>query len=163
MHGRAEANEWELRQLVATFFYLYGIDITPLIKTRSVEVERSPKTGRIRHVYIDGKMFASLRSSDGFLVLTPEGWSLLQSQLHSVAHVVEINSDVARFVSKGRSLFSKHVSKADPSILPGDDVCIISQPEGSIVAVGRAVLPGEDMGRIKRGKAVKVRKGVNNL
>lgn len=157
---RAPPTKWELRQLSAVFLYLYGMQIEPFFNSKTLEVERSPKTKRIRHVYADGRLIMSLRSSDGFLVLTPEGWRLLQASGQLVGYTVETTSDVAEFVSQGRSLFSKHVVRADPSIRPGDDVCIVAPPTGSIVAVGRAVLPGEEMGCLRRGKAVRTRKGV---
>ncbi|MEM0376797.1 MAG: PUA domain-containing protein [Thermofilum sp.] len=157
---RAPPTKWELRQIAAVLLYLYGAHVEPLLESRTVEVERSPTTGRIRHVYVDGKLAMTLRSSDGFLVLTPEGWRLLRASNQPVGYAVETTQDVAEFVSQGRNLFSKHVVKADPNIIPGDDVCIVAQPTGSVIAVGRAVLPGEEMGRLKRGKAVKTRKGV---
>lgn len=161
MPGRRERpTEWELRQITAAFLYLYGVCIEPLFESGVVEVERSSKTGRIRHVYINGRLVLTLRSSDGFLVLTPAGWKLLRASGHLTPHVVETTHDVAEFVSQGRSLFSKHVIRANHGILPGDEVCIVSQPEGLIAATGRAVLPGEDMGLLKRGKAVRIRRGV---
>lgn len=156
---RGAPTRWELRQIASVALYLYGIDVSPLLHHGTVEVERSPRTGRIRHVFLDGKLVLTLRSSDGFLLITPLGWTLLKEKAR-LAHVVEASPEAARFVMQGRSLFSKHVAGADRDILPGDEVCIVSHTDGSILAVGKAVLPGEDMGLIKKGKAVKVRRGL---
>ena len=153
-------SEWELKQIIAVARYLYGVDISPLLKSKSVCISRSPATGRIRHVYLDGVLAASLRSSDGFLVFTPTGWKMLR-EASLTSHEVVIPPDVASFIAEGRSLFSKHVRAANPEILPGDEVCIVS--EGRVIAAGKAVLPGKDMGVIRRGKAVKIRKGVGEV
>jgi len=150
-------SEWELRQITSVTRYIYGIDISPLLKSKNVCVSRSPTTGRVRHVYLDGVLAISLRSSDGFLVFTPAGWEMLREASLKCREVV-IPPDIARFIAEGKSLFSKHVRSADREILPGDEVCIVS--EGQTVAVGKAVLPGKDMGVIRKGKAVKVRKGM---
>jgi Prefoldin, molecular chaperone implicated in de novo protein folding, alpha subunit len=153
-----EPSGWERRQIVAVVRYLYGFDISALLANRDLRVYRSPATGRLRHVYLDGMLAMSLRSSDGFLVLTPACWEMLR-KASLKRHEVIVPTDVARFVAEGKSLFSKHVEAADPEILPGDEVCVVS--EGKVVAVGKAVLPGRDMGAIRRGKAVKIRKGVD--
>uniref|UniRef100_A0A7J3X6J2 Pseudouridine synthase n=1 Tax=Thermofilum pendens TaxID=2269 RepID=A0A7J3X6J2_THEPE len=153
-----KASEWELKQIITVVKYLYGIDISFLLKSREVCVSRSPATGRLRHVYLDGVLVMSLRSCDGFLVFTPAGWKTLREASLRLREVV-VSADVARFVAEGKSLFSKHVEAADPEILPGDEVCVVS--DDRIVAVGKAILPGKDMGIIRRGRAVKIRRGVS--
>jgi predicted RNA-binding protein (TIGR00451 family) len=62
----------------------------------------------------------------------------------------------------GRSLFAKHVLEADPEIRPQNEVIVVDEG-GELVAVGRAVLSGEEMTLFKLGAAVKVRRGISEV
>jgi predicted RNA-binding protein (TIGR00451 family) len=106
---------------------------------------------------LDGKLLATVRSNDGLIALTFEGAMKLRTLLPSGSFRVIASDDAARFILKGKSLFSKHVLEADPRILPGDEV-LIENSKGELLAVGKAVLSGCEMGKFRRGLAVKIRK-----
>ncbi|MHC1604640.1 MAG: DUF5591 domain-containing protein, partial [Candidatus Methanofastidiosia archaeon] len=115
--------------------FLYGTDILPeniIIKGRSV-----------KQIFSNGKCIASLDSS-----LRP-----LSKNIKVKRKWVKVDFDI-----KG-DLFCPGVLEADPNIRPGDEV-IITRKEGA-VAVGRAVLPGELMTKMRIGKAVRVKKRLN--
>lgn len=151
------ATDYELRVLESILRYQLGIEIKlDDIKAR-LTVVRSRKTGRIKQVLIDGKLFATIRASDGFIILSKEGWrTVIELAQGGSLPCVTVPDDVATFVADGRTLFSKHVVASDGEILPGDEVCVKSE-RGEVVGAGRAMLPGWEMGRTKRGKAVKTR------
>ncbi len=64
-------------------------------------------------------------------------------------------------MAEGRNVFAKHVVEADKELRPQDEVIVVDE-EDNLVAVGKAVLSGEEMKVFKHGVAVKVRKGKLN-
>jgi len=72
---------------------------------------------------------------------------------------IRIQEEAVPFVAKGRSVFAKHVVDADVEIRPQEEVFVING-NGEVLAVGRALLTGEEMKAFKRGVAVRVRRGV---
>lgn len=146
----------ELLQIEATLLYQFGAEIKFREPNFNVKVVRSRKTGRIKQVFLNGKYFAAIRANDGFIIPSLEGWKILASFTKPMQlPCIEILEDIQGFIAEGKTLFSKHVIRANPEILPGEEVCISSK--GKIIASGKAMLPGIEMGRIKKGKAVKTR------
>ena len=72
---------------------------------------------------------------------------------------VKVSNEAAFFIAKGRSVFAKHVTAADPEIRPQEEVIVLNE-DNKIVAVGKAVLTGKEMTVFKRGVAVKIRRGI---
>ena len=124
-----------------------------------MKIARSRKTGRLREIYINENLFATIRLSDGFLVPTLYGWELLLTK--GQKYFVEVPEDAAQFIAEGKTVFSKHVIRTHEDILPGDEVVIVSQTDKSVKVYGsgKAILPATSMGKIKKGKAVKTRHG----
>lgn len=156
---RVKASNFDLMKIRAITDYLFGRGIgDALLKGNLVEVVKSRKTGRIREVYVDGVLVATIRASDGFLLPTIEGAKKMVT-FGKCSKIVIIPNDIAEFVAKGRSLFAKHVLRADSGIRAGEEVIVVNE-SGDVIAVGRARLTGDEMMRAKRGVAVKVRKGI---
>lgn len=125
----------------------------------SVMISFSKKTGRIRHVFLEDKLLATLRPTDGMLSLTIHGAKRIAANLTPLHNWVKVNKDVASFIAEGKSVFAKHVTAVDVEIRPAEEVIVLDQ-KGRVLAVGRAVLTGHEMKVFKRGVAVKVRRGV---
>jgi len=126
----------------------------------NVEVAFSKRTGRIRHIYLRGKLLATLRPTDGMFSLTIEGARRLLKGVNSLRLWVKVSKDAAPFVAKGKSVFAKHVTAADIEIHPQEEVIVLSE-DHKVLAVGKAVLTGREMTAFKRGVAVRVRRGVS--
>jgi predicted RNA-binding protein (TIGR00451 family) len=124
-----------------------------------VQIVLSRRTGRIRHVYLGGKLLATLRPTDGIFSLTVEGAKRLLDRVKPCRLWVKVQEDVEPFVADGKSVFAKHVVDADEEIRPQEEVIVIGENSG-VLAVGKAVLTGREMKVFKHGVAVKVRKGV---
>ena len=152
------ANDWDLAKLRGIANYQFGKGLGEVLFPRRIEVVRSRRTRRIRHVYLNGKLIATLRPSDGLLALTIHGAKMVASKSSRVPRVV-VRSDIGPFVEVGRNVFAKHVVDAVESIRPQDEV-IVSDASGKLVAVGRAAMSGGEMLSFKSGVAVRVRKGV---
>ena len=153
---------YELRKirLIADYQLGKGTGET-LFPSKGLKLTHSKKTGRIRHIYLNGRLIATLRPKDGMLALTTHGGERLLKKLpiHKLPIVI-VKSDVAQFVRDGKNLFCKHVVSASPEIRPGDEVLIIDE-EHRLIAVGKAALGADEMKTFKTGVAVKVRWGTS--
>ena len=91
--------------------------------------------------------------------LTVEGARRLASKASLKRLWIKVSDDAAPFVSKGKSVFAKHVIDADEGVRPQEEAIVLSKA-GKVLAVGKAVLTGREMKIFRRGLAVRVRRGI---
>ncbi len=125
----------------------------------TIRITRSPHTHKIRHVYHDGKLLATLRAKDGYLALTADGGRAMVKLFKPPRHRVVVMKGVEEFIRKGGNVFAKHVVKADPEIRPEEEVLVVDGRD-RLLAVGRCFFNAEEMLSFQVGVAVKVRHGV---
>lgn len=116
------------------------------------------RRGGVRQVILDGRRLATLRAHDGRLTLGLAGSERLGRIISPPRYRVTIKDEVSPFIAAGRSVFAKHVCDADQMIQAGDEVLVVSG-DGTLQAVGSAVLSGKEMCQSCSGVAVDVRKG----
>jgi len=75
---------------------------------KNIDIILSRKTGRIRTVSHNGKLFCTLRIDGSLAISIHFAQILLQSKTFR-ENCIEINKDAAPFVQEGRSVFCKHV------------------------------------------------------
>ncbi|MEM2263441.1 MAG: PUA domain-containing protein, partial [Candidatus Bathyarchaeia archaeon] len=109
-------------------------------------------------VYLNGKRLATLRPMDGFFSLSIEGAKRIVEDRIPAKCIVMVKNEVSKFIAEGGDVFAMHVVKADGEIRPRDEVIVVNE-KGEVLAVGRAVLSGDEMIAFKTGVAVKVRRG----
>ena len=139
--------------------YQFAENIGQVFFPSRVEISVSKRTGRIRHIYLDGALMATLRPTDGLFSLTIDGAMRLCSLVGPSRLRVVVQEDVEEFAKEGRNIFARHVINADVEIRPGEEV-IVTNKNDEVLAVGRALLTGREMVSFKRGVAVKTRRGV---
>ncbi|MGC9346213.1 MAG: PUA domain-containing protein, partial [Candidatus Bathyarchaeales archaeon] len=98
------------------------------------------------------------RPTDGLFSLSIAGAKRIVKNANSARCLVTVRDDVSKFIAEGGDVFAGHVIKADSDIRPKDEVIVVNEG-GEVLAVGRAVLSGEEMEAFKKGVAVKVRRG----
>jgi uncharacterized protein with predicted RNA binding PUA domain len=150
--------EDSLRRVRSVADYQFGKGVGIELFPEKVEILFSKRTGRIRYVYLGGERLATLRPTDGFLSLSIAGAKRVVENVDSVECLVKVQGNVAQFIAQGGDVFAKHVVEACETIHPRDEVVIVDG-SGGVLAVGRAVLSGEEMKAFKHGVAVKVRHG----
>ncbi|MEM1994894.1 MAG: PUA domain-containing protein [Nitrososphaerales archaeon] len=149
----------EQRKIVeAMLDYIFGLGVGKALKDREVSVEYSKKTGRMKHIYVDGKLLATLRP-DGGLALTLYGAQMLLRSKTFKENCVTVSREAEEYIRLGKSVFAKHVRKVGKRVRPSSEVAILSV-EGKLLAVGRAVLSAKMMKSFDLGVAVKVRASV---
>lgn len=100
-----------------------------------------------KRIFFEDEQIASLLMDTGLFSLSLKGGELL-----SKVNTKWINID---FKLETNTIFSPGISSADPNIVPKDEVIILN--DGNVVAVGKAVLNGEEMVRANSGVAVRIR------
>jgi len=148
-----------LRRIRSVADYQFGRGVGEKLFPENVEIVYSKRTGRIRYVYLDGKRLATLRPMDGLFSLSIEGAKRIVEGRIPTKYIVTIKNSASKFVAEGGDVFAVHVVKADSEIRPKDEVIVVDE-KGEVLAVGRAILSGEEMTAFKAGVAVKVRRGV---
>lgn len=146
---------WRIRSIAD---YQFGEGAGKTLFPDGVCVFYSRRTGRIRHVFFKRRLIATLRPTDGFFSLTVEGGDHLML-VEPNRLWVEVQDNVTDFISMGRTVFAKHVIRCDVEIRPGEEVVVVDS-QRRVVAVGRAILSGEEMLVFQRGIAVRIRRGV---
>jgi predicted RNA-binding protein (TIGR00451 family) len=147
-----------LKRIRSVADYQFGKGVGITLFPENVKIEYSKRTGRIRYVYLDGKRLATLRPTDGLFSLSITGAKRIAENANSAKCFVTVKDDVSKFVAEGGDVFAVHVVKADDEIRSKDEVIVVNEG-GEVLAVGKAVLSGEEMKAFKTGVAVKVRRG----
>lgn len=147
-----------LKRIRSVADYQFGKGVGIKLFPENVKIEFSKRTGRIRYVYLDGKRLATLRPTDGLFSLSIAGAKRIAENRDSAKCFVTVKDDVSNFIAEGGDVFAIHVLDANDEIRPKDEVIVVNE-SGEVLAVGRAVLSGEEMKAFKTGVAVKVRRG----
>jgi len=130
--------------------YLYGLEVAERLRNRRIDVEYN-KAGRIRRVYVDGKLAFVLRNNDGYLLPTLYG-AMFINQRVVVAH------EAVEYVKDGRNVPAKYIIQTQQEARPYGEVAVVD-PQGSVIAVGRLIYNAKEL-TLKRGYAVKVRESL---
>lgn len=138
--------------------YQFGPDSGEALFKGDLQIVKSKKTGKIRHIYHDEKLIATLRASDGVLVMGKEGARRLHAHLPYPKNRVVVNEDSEPFALEGKSIFAKFVIDCDMEIRASEEVLIVNQKD-ELLAFGKSVLCGVEMMNFNTGQAVKTRKG----
>jgi uncharacterized protein with predicted RNA binding PUA domain len=148
----------DLNRIRSVADYQFGKGVGAKLFPENVEIIYSKRTGRIRHVYLDGKRLATMRPTDGLFSLSVTGARRIIENARQARCLVVVRNEVAKFIAEGGDVFAVHVVRADDAIRPKDEVIVVDENE-NFLAVGKAVLSGEEMRAFKSGVAVKVRRG----
>jgi uncharacterized protein with predicted RNA binding PUA domain len=138
--------------------YLFGYEVSSVLPLENLSFSISKRTGKIKDVLINSDRIASLRS-DGSIAITIKGAQILRRQEIFNDNCVTVQKGPDEFISKGKSVFAKHVVNCGNKVRPGCDVAVIDL-NGIIIAVGKALLSAKMMKAFNRGIAVKVRESL---
>ncbi len=138
--------------------YQFGKGVGLELFPSNVEIQYSPRTGRIRYINLDGERLATLRPTDGVLSLSIKAAVLMAKKTPFAKCFVTVKNDVSKFIAEGGDVFAVHVVKVDSEVGARDEVIVLDE-DGQVLAVGRTLLSSEEMKAFKTGVAVKVRHG----
>lgn len=138
--------------------YQFGNGAGEALFYGDIEIVKSRKTGKIRHVYNGEELIATLRASDGIFVLSMCGAERLHEFLEYPKNRVVVNSDAEPFAREGKSIFAKFVIDIDINIRANEEVLIVNEND-DLLAFGKSILNAREIKDFKTGQAVKTRKG----
>jgi uncharacterized protein with predicted RNA binding PUA domain len=139
--------------------YQFGKGVGLELFPSNVEIQYSPRTGRIRYINLDGERLATLRPTDGVLSLSIKAAVFMVEKTPFAKCFVTVKNDVSKFIAEGGDVFAVHVVKVDGAVGARDEVIVLDE-DGQVLAVGRTLLSSEEMKAFKTGVAVKVRHGI---
>ena len=149
----------DVKKLKAIADYQFGVGAGEALFTGNINIEKSKKTGKIRHIY-DGKvLIVNMRASDSYLILSKQGAKRLHNTMQYPKNRVVVNSDAEPFALDGKSVFCKFVVECDDNIRSNDEVLIVNEDD-KLLAYGKALLGACEINQFKTGQAIKTRKGM---
>ncbi|MHA1603029.1 MAG: PUA domain-containing protein [Candidatus Freyarchaeota archaeon] len=157
---KVDADYQTLRKLRSVADYQFSFSIGEKLFPEGVKVSHSPKTGRIRYVYLDGELLSTIRPNDGRIALSLKGAERILKATEKPKLRVIILKDVAPFITQGRSVFAKHIMDVDPNIRPSDEIIVVDHDD-DLIAVGKATMTAKEMLAFQSGVAVKIRSSKN--
>ena len=148
----------DVKKLKAIADYQFGWGVGEALFKGNINVEKSKKTGKIRHIYDGKKLIVNMRASDSYLVLSKEGAKRLHGATPYPKNRVVVNKDSEPFALDGKSVFSKFVIECDENIRARDEVLIVNE-EDKLLAYGKSLLSAVEISNFQTGQAIKTRKG----
>jgi 7-cyano-7-deazaguanine tRNA-ribosyltransferase len=148
----------DLDKIRAIADYQFGYGSGKTLFSNNIDITYSKKTGRIRYIYEDKVLLASLRPNNSLFTLTIAGAIRLIEKLEGFKYKVIISNEVVEVISQGKNVMAKHVVDASEEIRPGNEVIIVNE-SNEVQAVGKALMTRDEMLSFNRGLAVKVRRG----
>lgn len=139
--------------------YQLGAQAGEALLAGALELEVSPRTGRVRRILADGEHVASLRAHDGLLTLKLAGAQRLHTGVPRPRLRLKVSEDSATFNAQGRSVFAKFVLGCDKGLRPGDE-CLVVDPDDRLVATAQLLVTRAEALALMAGPAAKVRKGI---
>ena len=156
---------FSISKLAMSLDYIFGRGTSRPLDYSKLDFKYSHRTGRLKYVYHkDFKDLLFTFRANGSIAPTVSGYKSLLSgrKLTNIKRrprwTITVIDGVSEFVSKGRTVFCKHVVACSDDLRAGQDVVVLNE-RGEILATGRSILSGPTIKQFKRGVAVKVREG----
>lgn len=135
--------------------YEFGVGTGGALPKTGLKFVYSKKTDRLKQVFHGDTLFATIRPN-GTISPTYYGATILIKSKAYAENSVVVEQDAVEFVSQGRSVFCRFVTRVGKHVLPSGEVVVLD-PGGKVIAVGSAKVHGDFMRQFKHGVAVKTR------
>ncbi len=125
----------------------------------NIELCYSPTTGRLRRVYADGTIIASIRASDGHIIPHGKLVELLHKAIPYPYARVAVVREIVPDILRAHTIFCRHVIDVGPDVRAYDEVLVVDEDD-NLIGVGRALLSAEQIITSTYGPAVALREKV---
>src|SRR3989339_1207304 len=86
--------------------YQFGKGVGAPLFPDNIEIQYSPRTGRIRYINLNSERLATLRPTDGLLSLSITAAKVLAENVGSAQCFVTVRNDVSKFIAEGGDVFA---------------------------------------------------------
>jgi len=155
---KIDKKTYRLRKIKKVADMQFGKGTGDALFNGKINICVSPRTKKIRNIYCKTELIASMRASDGLLILGKEGGYRLHKKLTFPDMRVIIHDEAIPFVQQGRNVFSKFVINASDQVRPLDEVLIVSVKD-DLIGTGTCLLNREELLSFTTGMGVKTRQG----
>lgn len=142
--------------------FQFGIGMGKELFPEDSKITSSRATGRLRNVFFNEELLATMRAQDGFFTLTVAGAERIRDAVKSPGLRVVVTDDSAEYNSKGFNVFFKFITSYDSEIKASNETIVVDSSD-RVVAVGRATVSGREMGDYRSGVAVKTHHSVKSM
>lgn len=148
-------NNFYIDKILYTVDYLFGNNTNELFHDKEISYKLSNNTNKLRFIYVDDKLFATVKAN-GTYSLTLEAAKILLEHSNYMMNSVIIIDEIKEYIKEGKSVFNKHVIDAGKNIFPGSEAIIINKNK-ELIGIGKAITSFEIMKKSNIGVAIKVR------
>jgi len=135
--------------------YQFGSNASEVIKPGRIRIKRS-KSGRIRYVYENNEIVASVRASDHFIIPKMRLAERLRRRFSFPLLRVVVDDDAVPFIREGKSVFAKFVIDIDKNLRARDEVLVVDGND-NLIAIGTLMLSPREVIDFDYGIAVRTR------
>src|SRR4030042_5400352 len=107
--------------------YQFGKGVGVQLFPDNIEIQYSPRTGRIRYINLNGERLATLRPTDGLLSLSLKAAVFMAENTPFAKCFVTVQNDVSKFIAAGGAVFAVHVVQVDAEVGAKDEVIAIDE------------------------------------
>lgn len=136
--------------------YQFGYNVGSRLFPENTVIEVSRKTGRPRYILLDGRLLATLRSSDGMLALTIDGGERLAEIVEYPRFRLVIHDTYLDKVLKMKFVRAGWIKDVDKLLYPNEEVLVYTS-DMRIIGVGKSQISGQTILNSRNGVAVKIR------
>lgn len=146
----------EIEKIKAIMDYQFGKDAHKILDKFNLKIKHSKESGRMRYLYNDKELIATIRAHDSFII--PHN-SLIK-ELHKFFKFPKLRvviDDVAvPFVKEGRNVFAKFIINVDKDLRPGD-ICLVVDKNDNLINKGNLFLSPKECLEFEKGIGVKIK------
>ncbi|UCG02632.1 MAG: tRNA guanosine(15) transglycosylase TgtA [Candidatus Heimdallarchaeota archaeon] len=137
--------------------YQFGVGTHLVLSGKTIFVERSKRTGILRHFSDESGILGTFRASDFVIVPTKDFAHKLHNYIPAPRLRVVAKSESIPYISRNKDLLAKFVLNVDSEIRCGEEVFIVDEKD-SFLNFGKSLLSAPEMIAFNRGVAVRVRR-----
>ncbi|RLI95530.1 MAG: tRNA guanosine(15) transglycosylase TgtA [Candidatus Altiarchaeales archaeon] len=145
----------DIKKVRAMMEYQFGRGAGELISDNAI-IKKSRKTGRMRWIYEDNELIASIRASDNWILPKEKLAKRLHKRFPYPMLRVVIDEEAVPFIMDGKSVFCKFVLDIDKNLRCMDEVLIVDVND-NLIRTGTLYLSPREIVNFRYGVAVRVR------
>ncbi|WP_455463613.1 PUA domain-containing protein, partial [Candidatus Hodarchaeum mangrovi] len=155
--GKKQKKPHDFISLCAILDYHFGVGSHKLIDKKTLEIERSRKTGILRRFSDKEGLLGTFRAQDFSIIPSSSFAKRLHNHIKYPNRRVIAAEESIPFILNNKDMLAKFVTDADPMIRPGEEVLIVDQND-VFLNFGTSILSAQEMLDFERGIAVQVRR-----